>query len=260
MTSPSKSWHEHPVYVAAVAVAGTIGLSILLYKEVLLPAQMAARDFQIEELRRINDSLSNQKFDLEQKIRDFEVTQNSIRKNLEEALTQVRGDLTKKTTELNEYKKGSLFLNGSPYPVGLDEIKIGQSIHTISQKYPDEKTKKQDGYWSVDIDHPYFKDITFYFWEEADYPIYQISYSAGYLTDVGPEFLQTQIERTLGMPLKIADDHFIWHTRQNLAVYKGDDHYFILGEQGQPPGGWERHIIRFVEKSNLEANESTQKP
>ncbi|MGN5537818.1 hypothetical protein [Alcaligenes sp. Lyrl_28] len=260
MTPLSKSWHEHPVYVAAVAVAGTIGLSVLLYKEVLLPAQMAARDFKIEELRRGIDLLTNQKFDLEQQLRQAGTLNSATTKKFEEKLNQVNSELIKTTTTLNEYKIGNLFFNGSPYPIEFGKVKVGQSIHLVSQKYPDAQLEKMDGYWSAKVEHPYFSNVAFYFFEKDDNPIYQIRYSARYSTDVGPDFLQNHIELILGDPLAVSERHFIWSAQQNLAIYKDEDHAFVLGKQGQPPGGWERPLIRFLEKQNTRTSEINQKP
>ena len=47
-TSDKRGWVEHPVYVAGLSVAGTIAICIMVYKEVLLPAQMATSEFKIE--------------------------------------------------------------------------------------------------------------------------------------------------------------------------------------------------------------------
>jgi outer membrane murein-binding lipoprotein Lpp len=153
----AKAWLEHPLYVGAVAVAGTLLLCIPLYKEVLLPAQTASLQYQTEELER---SLTQ----AETTAKAAKDRENRLAGEME---TQAQ-TISRLSTGLNELKTGSLFLDGSVYPIGYEKVRIDDSIDILTKHYPGATiAQKTEDYWSVKVEHPFFRHITYYFRESS---------------------------------------------------------------------------------------------
>lgn len=168
----NRSWVDHPVYVAGVSVAGTIAICIALYKEILLPAQMAASDYKVSELERQLKDVKAQKLITEQAAEKDISSNSSEKKQLSGELASVRAMLEKTKLELSNFKLGNLFFEGGIYPSSFDKVKIGQPISIVEKVFAGALIKKEDGFVTVDVDHPFFGNVVYYYSDEAPQNIY----------------------------------------------------------------------------------------
>jgi len=253
-----KSWYEHPVYVAAVAVAGTIGLSVLIYKEVLLPSHLAASQFQIESLERQLSECTSGSAATDNALSECKRAGEQEKEAFESVIKESRSELELAQAQLKELIMGSLFLNSSPYPVTLEDVRAGDPLDVLREKRPSaHPIEKEDGYWSLEVDHPYFQYVTYYFDDKPGSPIYQIYYRAKHLTPVSENFLQTQLVRTLGTPISFPKEHYIWLLPHGLLVYKSEPDAYIVAREGVVPGGWDRVLQRALDSIKAEIPSSS---
>lgn len=243
-SSDKRGWVEHPVYVAGLSVAGTIAICIMVYKEVLLPAQMAASDFKIEELER--------------QLRDVKLERLELARAAEKAnaeLTLEKESLVKVKQDLASFKIGSLFFDGGVYPATFDGVKVGQLVEKVDKVFQGLPIEKdQDGYVTVKVDHPFFDRIVFYYHDELPHAIYQIMYSSPYDIGekVGSEYLHAQLERNFGEPIKVAEDKYIWRVDGKFNIFKGSDRSFIISTGSNYPGSWDRALFRYMKSVTAE--------
>ena len=243
-TSDKRGWVEHPVYVAGLSVAGTIAICIMVYKEVLLPAQMATSEFKIEELeRQLRDV----------KLERLELARASEKANAELALE--KDMLVKVKQDLASFKIGSLFFGGGVYPATFDGVKVGQLVEKVDKVFQGLPIEKdQDGFVTVKVDHPFFDSIVFYYRDELPHAIYQIMYSSSYDIGekVGSEYLHVQLERNFGEPIKVAKDKYIWRVGGKFNIFKSSDRGFIISTGNNYPGGWDRALLRYMQSATVE--------
>jgi hypothetical protein len=252
------SWVDHPVYVAGVSVAGTIAICIALYKEVLLPAQMAASDYKVSELERQLKDVKAQKLIAEQVAEKNIVTSSSEKRQLSDELKSVKAMLEKTKLEFSSFKLGNLFFEGGVYPSSFDKVKIGQPISIVEKVFAGTLIKKEDGFVNLDVDHPVFGSVVYYYSDEAPQNIYQVMYMtrSGFGESVEANYLQAQLAKAFGEPIQIAEDKFYWKVKGKFNIFKDDDS-FLITTGDNLPGGWDR-IVRKYWKSIDVQKETTK--
>jgi hypothetical protein len=261
--SERRGFSDHPVYVAGVAVAGTIALSIGVYKEVVLPAQLAASEFKISELSR----------QLTQETEKRELLINSSAKEkaeLSSALNAASGELQATKTkldavnrELEAAKLGALFVEGLSNPVAFDRVKVGQSISEVKKAYPSSQIEEDEdeSFVSVKVDHPFFYNITYYYNYSNSHNISHILYMAPYnIEDKVPAgYLQDSLRRAFGEPVEMEDGKYVWRLKNELFIFKDAGNSFVVAANGVVPGSWGRVIERFAKKVKEERVTSSAK-
>ncbi|WP_103311214.1 MULTISPECIES: hypothetical protein [unclassified Pseudomonas] len=245
--SSQRSWVDHPVYVAGVSVAGTIAICIALYKEVLLPAQMAASDYKVSELERQLKDVNGQKLIAEKHIESNKFSYLAEKARLSSDLASIKVELEKTNLELSRLKLGNLFFEGGIYPSSFDKVKVGQSVSAVEKKFEGFSIKKEDGFVTVEVAHPFFGSVVYYYLDDASQTIYQIMYMSKYGADssVGSDYLQVQLEQAFGEPLKMAEDKFFWKVQSEFNIFKDDENSFVISTGNNRPGGWDRVIDRY---------------
>jgi hypothetical protein len=219
----SPNWKDHPIVVAAVAVAGTIGLAVLLVKEVILPTYTASLTNKIA-------SLSAEVFDL-----------RASKKGAEEKLSYLQTQVDELEGKLTQAQYANLFMFGSPYPVGFGQVQVGEPVSKIDTVYPVAFIDKQEsGYWTVSDQHKLFNRITYYFDEKLPQkPITHILFFISYPAKVDENFLQNKLVEVLGVPKQWdRKNYFSWNTQAKVDVYKNGQDEFIVMEKGSRPGFW----------------------
>lgn len=249
-----RGFSDHPVYVAGVAVAGTIALSVAVYKEVILPAQLAASEFKISELSR----------QLAQETKRREILIDSSAKEkaeLNSALNTASGELQATKTkldivnrELEAAKLGALFIEGLSYPTAFDKVKVGQSISEVNKIYlASQVEENQDnGFVSVRVEHPFFHNVVYYYGDSRN--ISHILYMAPYGIEnkVPLGYLQDSLRRAFGEPVEMEKDKYVWPLKSGLFIFKDDDRSVIVAADRVVPVSWERVIERFAKKMKEE--------
>lgn len=218
----SSSWKDHPLVVASIAVAATIGLAVLLFKEVILPTHSVSLSNQITSLTNELQILRKKSEADVQSIGDLSAkleAANRRAENLEQSLTKAR--------------ISNLFSSGNPYPIGLGRIQVGQSIEQVTLAYPTASIKKSDGYWSVENQHPFFESIVYYYDEEEKSKIVtHISFRRLFRSKVGDSFLQEKLTEALGPPKSWSRTNFYSWQMSKLTVYMSDPTSMILMPAG----------------------------
>lgn len=105
----------------------------------------------------------------------------------------------------------------------------------------------------MEIEHPFFKRITFYFDNRTNL-IYQILYSADFIhteETASEKFLQKHLEKKFGKPIQISENHFLWKANERLTIFKDDNYSLIISATGIIPGSWIGPLTKFKEKSEV---------
>ncbi|WP_152031585.1 hypothetical protein [Pseudomonas putida] len=258
-----RGFSDHPVYVAGVAVAGTIALSVAVYKEVILPAQLATSEFKISELSR--------QLARETKQRELLIDSSAKEKaELSSTLNAASGELQATKTkldivsrELEVAKLGALFVEGLSYPTAFDKVKVGQSISEVKKVYlasQIEEDEDQD-FVSVKVEHPFFHSVVYYNNYSDSSNISHILYMAPYNIEskVPSGYLQDSLRRAFGEPVEMEKDKYVWRLKNGLYIFKDDDRSVIVAAGGVLPGNWRRVIERFAKKIEEEKVTSSAK-
>lgn len=264
-SGPQKSWLAHPVPVSMIAIAATAAMAIGLYKEVLLPARLAACQFRIEELQRQLGDISRQKALLDETAASARQAQSAAKAQWTEELAQLRAKLSesqesarKIKAELDERILGNLFISDSPYPIGLDKLHLGEKIAALESAYPDARAQTGDGWTTIKVVHPYFSDITFYHDDHDGNEIYQISFSVKYDNRTSPAHLQEQLERAFGKPTEIAPDSHTWSAPRSTVIYKDSNYRFLVSQTGVVPTSWVQKMRRHAENKEGKRSKLSQ--
>lgn len=206
-----------------MAVAGTIVLAVLIVKEVILPTHTAAMTNQVAALSAEVSSLRASKADADNK------------------LAQIRTQVAELDRKLSQAQHANLFSLGSPYPVGVGQVRVDDPISSLTTTYPDALIEKnENGYWSVNDQHKVFNSIVYYYDEKIpNNPITHIMFSFGYPLTVDATFLQGKLVEVLGAPKQWQrKGYFSWNTQANVTLYKDDEESFIVMRNGSRPGSW----------------------
>ncbi|KFZ39140.1 hypothetical protein HR45_01710 [Shewanella mangrovi] len=225
-------WKDHPISIAAVAVAATIGLCILIGKEIVLPTYTASLNNTIELLKNEKNKIETEKKSIENKA-------EALTKKLGES-DSTNKDLLKK---LEQAQYGNLFSNGDPYPVGLGSVRIGDPAKSILKIYPKASIDvDKKGFITIKNQHQLFNDIVYYVNEDdKNLPITHIMYRINYTTKIDDNFLQKKLIDSFGLPEEWEwDNYYSWQTKSKLIIYKDDDRSIILMNQNYSPGTWPR--------------------
>lgn len=183
----------------------------------------------------------------------------SEKTQLSSELASVRAMLEKTKLEFSSFKLGNLFFEGGVYPASFDKVKIGQPISIVEKVFAETPQKKEDGFITLDVEHPFFRNVVYYYSDEAPQNIYQIMYMTRYASGKGVDenYLQVQLEKAFGEPIKMAEDKFYWKAKGGFNVFKDGDDSFLITTGDNLPGGWDR-VVRKYWKS-IDAQKETTK-
>lgn len=228
--SPRSGWQDHPLAVAAIAVAATIGLAVIIFKEIVLPTQTAS----------LTNEITNLKSSLAFKSKEISTLKNS-KLDSQKQIANLQSQVNELNQKVYEAQNANLFSFGNPYPLGVGRAKIKDPISTLTTIYPEQQITQNDGYWSVRNQHKIFTDITYYFDESSPQKtITHIAFSMDYSKN-NEDFLQTKLIETLGQPKTWKRKGFFsWETKSSAIVYKSDNDRFILMQEGFAPGYWSK--------------------
>lgn len=224
----SPSWKDHPLAVAAIAVAATIALAVLLVKEVILPTHTASLGNQVSALTSQVAALGQAKAE--------GVT------SLEQLQSEFAEERHKNATleqRLSEAQLSNLFAPQNPYPTGLGLVKVGQSVEEVSRAYPPESVQMNDDYWTVKDQHRLFTHITYFFDEKSKTKaISHILFQGSSQKNIGDDYLQQKLAEALGAPKQWSKaNHYTWQTK-TATLYKRDPRNFVLMLGAWKPNYW----------------------
>jgi len=219
---PDSGSSNHPIAIAAVAVASTIGLMLLLFNEIILPVRT-------DDLEKELGSLNSEVIKLRSDVSDKESRIQSLRLELRTVRDQ-----------FYELQNISLFSKNNPFPQGLRDVRPGTSSKQIEKAFQSGQIEKTDNrYWVVNLKHSTFKSATYYLEKvNGNHFVSHISYSLRSDQDFGNDFLQNKLEEALGTPRSWKlDGYYSWQTKRR-AVYKNDAESFIVMDKGHILALW----------------------
>lgn len=129
-------WKDSRIVIATLAAAGTA----TFMSTVVLPITTSTLSAKLEALEPAAEKILG----------------------LEKELEETKAALTAAQSSAAQAVEKTPFLPGSAYPVGLDRLHIGSSQQEVAKAYPKGKWVDQD-YVSIDVDHPIFSSVTYYF-------------------------------------------------------------------------------------------------
>jgi hypothetical protein len=192
---PSGGWKDHPVVVAAIACAA----SLVFAQQVIFPILTASLQTELATY----------------KTRAAEVGPLKERiAVLESQLKDAPGDLAKIQTT-------NMFSLGNPYPIGLSQIKLGDSIDVVTKTYPSASIERKSFYWSVTRPNSAFSAAAYLF--ERDSNDKRVSAIQFYLNSDAPlNLLQTKLVEAVGQPTYSGPkrDCSVWKVNDRLFVRK----------------------------------------
>lgn len=216
-----KSWKDHPIVVAAIAVVATIGVCVLLFKDIILPTYSASVNNQLLTIP-----------ELQKKIQDLESVLSSTTQQLKDSQHQIK-----------LIHASNLFAVGSPYPTGLSKVRLGDNISALDLHYgSDALTKTEEGFITVKFKHGVFERVVYTFDASSkakDKSITQISFVLSSNENYTDEFLQDKLIEALGKPKTYTKKGiYSWETNIGVTVFKPYSHMYITLPKGYVPGFW----------------------
>ncbi len=242
---------QNPIAAAAAAVAAVIGIAVVLVKEIVLPTHTAAITFEAAVAKKeLADKLDNTR-------REHSASQTALAKEREttEALKAEVDNLKSRIKDLNyallATQQTNLFSKNSPYPFGLDKVKVGDNLALVEEAYPGPKLRREKRSTVVQDGHDLFSEIYYDFIPETENKIvdgirfYISNYkrSKNSLAPVPDGWLREALVRAMGDGVLVGpdDDCLAWMlpervSENRILVYhgKGDFSFSILTTRSVP--------------------------
>lgn len=228
---------DSPIIAAAVAVSATIGLAVLVVKEIVLPTHVAAVTYELDSTKKELAAKTDRIVQLEDE-----------KQALSSRINELEKEKQRLSSDLFAAQNANAFVKGSPYPVGLEKIKIGDKIELIDSVYPSSAVRKDKRQVIAETQHAIFVRSYYTHNHTTSTPIVN---SIRFVTDAfNPRVDQRATEvwigeslaRSLGPPRMVGEDRdcMFWQLGQHEFVYyrERDYWYWVMDESGYPPGCW----------------------
>jgi hypothetical protein len=205
---------NHPLSIAAIAVAGTLTICIAFISAIVMPLAQKDAEKEIAENKKLRSLY-----------KEYEANKSQTLKLLEEA-----------NSKIAELQSLGAFEKNNPYPIGLDRVKLGDGIDKINLTFIAEKKEINEivDCVSVEIKHPLFRDVTYYY-DKKD-PNKKIEHIAFFtISEKESSALKQKLTNILGDPKKYKKEGFYSWDINGVTIFKGLDGYSIIKTgEGKP--------------------------
>lgn len=176
-----KDWKDHPVVVAALAVAGTS----TLFASVIMPLSNSLLSAKLERLT--------------------ETSATAVA--TAEELEKTKKALLAAQAALHQAVAKSPMTAGSAYPIGIDSVVIGTPKDQVAKRLPKGRWNEEKTYYSADYSgHPIFSAATYYFTDEkVDTILLHLVNN-----EVSAEIIRTFLRANYGEPMKTKKLNSLW--------------------------------------------------
>jgi hypothetical protein len=166
----------------------------------------------------------NLRFDLREAGREVSASRAEIEAR-ETKLTAARKQievlerrLAKADSDIRDAQSAGLFIAGSPYPVGLSEVRIGDPISKLDALYPGKIEKKEGrSWWSLNRAHSIVYSATYY--QTGDKVTQILFHLDSSIKGVDKEFLHRKLREALGEPvISSSKNQRLWENRAGTSV------------------------------------------
>ena len=229
-------WRIHPIYLVAVV----FGFGLWFDAKWLAPARLG--DYQLE----IAGSRSVvAKAEAENK-RQADRADAAERKaaGLESKILAAERTARDATT-------ANTFISGSPYPIGLESVRIGTTLEEIERKFPEGRIKKEKRYWSIAAPGSVVEEVALYAnTTEIKSVVGQLLFWVSSDAAKDPDFLKQKLSHALGTPTEPMPGHYEWRLSDAGGVFFGGEEskllrnrtYRVVG-RGRRPSDWPSPIV-----------------
>lgn len=204
------NWKDHPIVVATIAVAATVGLMIALFTEVIIPTQIA--------------HLTNQ-------LADCPVAKKE-KEEAEKKIILLEEQLTESKAKLLAAQQASPFVVGNPYPSGFGQVRLGDQISKVAEYFPAATIQKDEDSWLINWAESPFISILYFYEEKPTKKIYKIVYI---FRSEDPDALRVKVTEALGTPaliVKSGHKSYWWKITSKVSVqmFPSDTGYILWSQ------------------------------
>lgn len=203
-----KSWRDSPLIIAISSATATM----VFMATVVMPIHNA---YLTNRLADVADKAA--------RIDELEIARNK-------AIDQ----LSKTRGELYALIEKNLFTLGSPYPNGLQDVRLGDNIEKIKDVFPKLAIRKPEygDYYSIDIEHPVFSSVGYYYDSDKNNKVSMILYQLSYKKDRG-NMLEVALTNALGDPIiGKRRSNRTWKTKKDIDASMTEDTSFVIAKAG----------------------------
>lgn len=244
-TTKTPDWKQHPIYIAVATAVATVGIMVLLFKEVLLPTQIKTIENELVELRKQRTEESAavvSKADQHAKeiaalksSHQYELSRLSKTKSAVDAQlskeSQARSTLS---AELASVALKDMFTEKNPLPLGFRRIALRDPLDTIRQKYLELSLlfPADDKLVAFKLNHKVFTQITFYAGRKKDNDAGKVGHITLQIAnkDIASSLIDT-LTTTFGKPTKETTSSASWANIANHSLYVSrgkSPRYFLM--------------------------------
>ena len=157
--NPWVTWKAHP----AAIIGGTIVATLLFAQSVLVPVTTADLRAQISDFTRKEQATPA----LEKRIVSLQTELDATKESFQNLKLEREREKKEYANNLAVAQLTRLFDVGTPYPIGLGQVRLGDRIEKVPETYSDNSIQKRSSYWSVKTSHTQFSNVTYYFRPEG---------------------------------------------------------------------------------------------
>ncbi|WP_157062164.1 MULTISPECIES: hypothetical protein [Burkholderia cepacia complex] len=237
-----KELKDSPIWIIATVIFATIGATATFYEHVLVPDRVEhdAKIASAAQIKAAEDAAASE-------IRvASEAAAKEIRLAREGAASEVsaaRAEESAERDKLHRYELEHLFVDNSPYPLGLNNIHIGDPVDLIEHTYPPEmidKSALEDGQDFIVVKNVNSVFRATYYFDGADRKksITHIGFMANSITDFPKMLLHDRFTQMFGQPVtNRIKNRFEWDTKI-FSVFQSDTFSFLVTAPGTVPAYW----------------------
>lgn len=237
-----KELKDSPIWIIATVIFATIGATAAFYEHVLVPDRVEhdAKIASAAQIKAAEDAAASE-------IRvASEATAKEIQLARENAASEVsaaRAEEGAEKDKLHRYELEHLFVDNSPYPIGLNKIHIGDPVDLIEQTYPPktiDKSAMEDGNDFITVKNANSVFSATYYFDDADKRkrITHIMFMADVITEFPKPLLHDRFTQMFGQPVaNRIKNRFEWDTKI-FSVFQSDTYSFVVTTHGTVPGYW----------------------
>jgi hypothetical protein len=204
-------------------------LCVLVFKDIVLPTINASLTNQLAETQK-------EKTDLQNKFLKLELVSLEQKTQIAADASTI-GDLKEQVKTLKETR---FFSSDSLYPTEFARVRIGDPASSILSVYGEKSVvRRDDGFWSAEVDHPLISRVTYYF-EERDRSrrVYQVLFQINWRSESERgKSLQDRLLDSFGQPTTNPKENYFMWRRGNVSLYKNDSGFIVMAAN-HAPNNW----------------------
>lgn len=225
----AESIEKSTLWIIGGLLVGTITVTAtavsVFYNEYVTPLKIIESAQKIEHLTSQLDYKTQKELEITQELNSTKASLDLLKKKIE------------KIENLN------LFSDANPYPLTLDEVRIGSPTSLIKKAFAPElvtnpNEAEGDFKFKVQTPNSMFSKI-YYIYDESTKKVTSIVFELDQQRGFSQGFLRSLLTKSLGPPtLSRKKGYFRWDSSKHSSVYMLDDNMFFISGAGYQPALW----------------------